>query len=70
VKDLFLEHVIALLEAEQRYGQHPYPAIFKFQPVSRIFRRWKKLVPETARVTQSSGSAVRYLCFCRKQEMK
>lgn len=46
-----------------RYGQHPYPAIFKFQLFSRLFRRFKKIVPESACVTRYSGSTVRYFVF-------
>lgn len=46
-----------------RFGQHTYSSIFKFQLFSRLFRRFKKITPESACVTRYSGSTVRYFVF-------
>jgi len=49
----------------QKFGQHAYPGIFKFQPLSRLLRRhwnWDKI--ETAVVSPMAGNLVpRYFVF-------
>lgn len=52
-------------KAIQKFGQHAYPGIFKFQPVSRLLRRhWNRDKIETAVVTPMTGNFVpRYFVF-------
>jgi 2-polyprenyl-3-methyl-5-hydroxy-6-metoxy-1,4-benzoquinol methylase len=49
----------------QKFGQHTYPGIFRFQPLSRLLRRhwnWDKI--ETAVVSPMAGNFVpRYFVF-------
>ncbi len=49
----------------QKFGQHAYPRIFKFQPLSRLLRRhWNLDKIETAVVSPMSGNSVpRYFVF-------
>lgn len=49
----------------QKFGQHAYPAIFKFQPLSRVLRRhWNRDKIETAVVSPMTDNfAPRYFVF-------
>jgi len=52
----------------QKYGQHPYPAIFNNQIVSRLFRRWIKPRVETAHVTAISNRRLpRYFVYIARK---